>query len=119
MPPASSKNIGVARFDASSRARISGRLFGEPGVPSGSLTVIPTDPIAHTRHRCRSWRGVPTACGDPRGPGEQSLSSRRLDASILIVLSFPTAHQIVEEKAIFGAGSGGIWRGTFWGSHRR
>ena len=38
MPPASSKNIGVARFDASSRARINGKLRGEPGVPSDSLT---------------------------------------------------------------------------------
>ena len=27
----------MAKFDASSRARINGRLFGDPGVPSDSL----------------------------------------------------------------------------------
>src|SRR5207253_1299888 len=43
MPPGSSRNIGVARFDASSRARINGKLFGDPGVPSDSLTA-PTRP---------------------------------------------------------------------------
>src|SRR4051812_43115549 len=33
------RNMGVARLASSSRARISGRLFGAPGVPSGSSTI--------------------------------------------------------------------------------
>src|SRR5438477_12854869 len=43
MPPGSSRNLGVARFGASSRARINGELFGDPGVPSDSLAA-PTRP---------------------------------------------------------------------------
>src|ERR1700688_526048 len=67
MPPASSRNIGVARFDASSRASINGKLFGEPGVPSGSLTATPGQSVhAHAEHRCRSRAALPRTHDEPR-----------------------------------------------------
>src|SRR5664279_4329233 len=57
MPPASSRNIGVARFDASSRACISGKLLCDLGVPSGSLmTTPPCQAHEHYAHRCRIER---------------------------------------------------------------
>jgi hypothetical protein len=62
MPPGSSKNMGVARFDASSRASIKGSVFGEPGVPSGSLTARHPSTFLHDDHRCRIGAALPTGC---------------------------------------------------------
>jgi hypothetical protein len=66
MPPASSKNIGVAKCDASSRAKMSGRLFGEPGAPSAA-SVTMRSLLAGVPQRQRRPQ-APTA----KGPAERS-----------------------------------------------